>query len=95
MAQVSEKIKIYIIEGFGSRFHWTHDPAESSPEYYTCLGSVEVLLEYDEADLLDPNAAKLAQAESALEQARAEFAQKEQALIDRVQSLRALPHLEQ
>lgn len=95
MAQVSEQIKVYIVEGFGGRYYWTHDPSESSPEYYTCLGSVEVLVEYDEEDLIDPNAAKLAQAEAALEKARADFAQKEQALTDRVQSLRALPHLEQ
>lgn len=95
MAQVSEKIKIYIIEGFGQRFHWTHNAAESSPECYSCLGTVDVLVEYDEASLVDTHTAKLEQAEAALEKARADFSQKEQALIDRIQSLRALPHLEQ
>ena len=94
MAQVSEKIKVYIVEGPAGRFHTTTDMS-GSPEFYTILGFVTLDIEYDEADLTDPNAAKLAQAEAELEKARAEFSQKEQALIDRIQSLRALPHLDQ
>src|SRR5690554_2642633 len=56
------------------------------------VGETTTTVEYNEADLADPRAAQLAAAEQALEKHRADAQVKEQLLIDRVQSLKALTH---
>ena len=93
MSRISEKIKVYITDSVAGRHHWTHNAAETSPEFYTLRGVVEVLVEYEESDLVDPSEAAIAQAEAALEVARKDFRKKEQELMERIQSLRALPHI--
>lgn len=93
MSRISEKIKIYITDSPAGRIYWTHNVAETSPEFYTLRGVIEVLVEYEESDLVDPSEAAIAQAEAALEVARKEFHMKEHELLERIQSLRALPHI--
>lgn len=93
MALISEKVKIYIIDSIVGRSYWTQDLSKASPDFFTTLGSVEVMVQYDESALANPANAKLAQAEAALDKARSEFAAKEQAMLDRIQSLRALPYM--
>src|SRR5690606_10828061 len=56
------------------------------------VGETTTTVEYDESDLIGPCTAQLAAAEQALEQHRAESAVKEQQLLDRIQSLKALTH---
>lgn len=92
MAIIKQDVKLYILEWFGDRSLSMYDFSESDSRY-TCLGSVIVPVEYDEDDLIDPAAAQLAAAEAQLETLRAEFSVKEQAAIEKIQSLRALPHL--
>ena len=94
MATIRDTVKLYILGGarFGGRFYSTHDLASTFPDDYTNLGIVHAHVEYNESDLIDPRAAQLAAAEQALEKHRADAQVKEQLLIDRVQSLKALTH---
>lgn len=92
MAIVREKVKLYIIDGFTGRFFSTSNAAKDCPDVFSCLGEIEVPVEYDEDDLIDPRVAALNAAEAALQLHRAESHKKEQKLLDRIQSLRALPN---
>lgn len=92
MAIVKETVKLYVIEAFGEKSYWPSDLSISSPEYYTCLGSVDAAVEYDEAELMDPLAAQLAGAEAALQKHRAEAQARENALIERIESLRCIEY---
>ena len=93
MARIAEKVKIYIHQDVdtGERkyamFEFEHC------EWLALVGTTEALIEYDEDDLIDPRAAQLIKAEQELEAHRAEFAVKERRLLDKIESLRALPHL--
>lgn len=94
MARITEKVKIYIYQDVdtGTRsyhmFEFEHCP------WLIHVGTTEALIDFDEADLIDPRAAQLNKAEQDLEAHRAEFAAKERQLLDKIESLRALPHLE-
>lgn len=92
MAIIKQDVKLYILEWFGDRSLSMYDFSEND-SLYSCLGSVTVPVEYDEDDLIDPAAAKLAAAEAQLEAHRAESHAKEKILVDRVNSIKALPHL--
>ena len=94
MATIRDTVKLYILEDahFGGRFYSTHDLAGTWPGDYINLGTVYAHVEYNESDLNDPRAAQLAAAEQALERHRADAQVKEQQLIDRIQSLKALTH---
>src|SRR5690606_890869 len=89
MSTIKETVKLYIVDCYGDRMYFTHEPASDAT---LLLGSVDVTVEYDESTLLDPREAALNQAEHALEQHRAESHVKEQQLLDRIQSLKALTH---
>ena len=94
MATIRDTVKLYILEdaSIGGRFYSTHDLAGTFPGSYINLGIVHAHVEYNESDLVDPRVAQLAAAEQALEKHRAESHVKEQQLIDRIQSLKALAH---
>src|SRR5690554_6958941 len=94
MATIRDTVKLYVLGDahFGGRFYSTHDLASTFPDDYINLGTVHAHVEYNESDLIDPRAAQLAAAEQALEKHRAESHVKEQQLIDRIQSLKALTH---
>lgn len=96
MAQITEKVKIYIHQhaDTGRREYYMSDMAECCVSWLTLVGTVDAVIEYDEADLIDPSAAQLNKAEQDLEAHRAESAAKERQLLDRVESLRALSRLE-
>lgn len=93
MTRITEKVKIHIYQDVdtGARsyhmFEFEHCP------WLVQVGTTEALIDFDEADLIDPRTAQLNKAEQELEAHRAEFAVKERQLLDRVESLRALPHL--
>lgn len=93
MARITEKVKIYIYQDVetGKRSYYTVE-LNCCP-WLVHVGTNEALVDFDEADLIDPRTAQLNQAEQDLEQARADFAVKERQLMDRIESLRALPHL--
>lgn len=93
MARITEKVKIYIHQDVdtGAR---SYDTVEmKSLKWLVQVGTTEALIEYDESDLKDIRAAQLEKAERELEEHRAEFAAKERQLLDKIESLRALPHL--
>ena len=94
MATIRDTVKLYILEDahVGGRFYSTHDLAGTFPGDYINFGTVHAHVEYNDSDLIDPRAAQLAAAEQALEKHRAESHVKEQQLIDRIQSLKALAH---
>ena len=89
MATIRETVKLHIVDCFGERMYFTHEPASDA---ILLLGSVDATVEYDESTLIDPRDAELKQAEQALQSARAEFSVTEQRLLDRIQSLKALTH---
>jgi len=92
MATIRETVKLYIYR----------DRHDGQVKYFTLrmehcdwlvlVGETTTTVEYDDSDLIDPRAAQLAAAEQALEKHRAESHVKEQQLIDRIQSLKALTH---
>lgn len=94
MATIRDTVKLYILEDVstGGRFYSTHDLASTWPGDYINLGTVHANVEYNESDLIDPHTAQLAAAEQALEKHRADAHFKEQQLLDRIQSLKALTH---
>lgn len=61
-------------------------------DWMVLVGETEVAVEYDDSMLLDPRAAQLAAAEQELQKHRADAQVKEQQLLDRIQSLKALTH---
>lgn len=95
MARIKDKVKIYIHHhaDTGCREYHVHD-LTSTRRWLTLVGTTEALIEYDEADLADQRTTQLNKAERDLETHRAESAVKERQLLDRVESLRALSHLE-
>lgn len=92
MARITEKVKIYIYRDndTGPLTYLVHET--SSLPWLTLVGTTEALIDFDEASLMDPRDAQLIKAEQALEAHRAEFAVKERQLLDKIESLRALPH---
>lgn len=94
MARITEKIKIYIYKHANTGVLGYFTVALEHCPWLTPVGTTEALVDFDEADLADPHAAQLIQAEQELETHRAEFALKERQLLDKIDSLRALPHLE-
>lgn len=93
MALIQKTIKIYILENaVGDISYDTFKPSPDS-DWFICHGETETVIEYDDSILLDSRAAQLANAEAQLETLRAEFSVKEKAAIEKIQSLRALPHL--
>lgn len=93
MARITEKVEIYIYQDVdtGARSYYTVELGLCP--WLVHVGTTEALIEYDEADLIDPRTAQLIKAEQELESHRAEFAIKERQLLDKIESLRALPHL--
>ena len=93
MARITEKVKIYIHQDIntGELDYHVHDLTDTC-HWLTLVGTTVALIDFDEADLVDPRTAQLNKAEQDLEAHRAEFAVKERQLLDRVESLRALPH---
>ena len=92
MATIRDTVKIYIHRNTdtGEVVHSTVQLSGCS--WLVLVGETAATVEYDEADLADPRAAQLAAAEQALELHRADAQAKEQQLIDRIQSLKALAH---
>lgn len=94
MARITEKVKIYIYQDAdtGARSYFMVE-LEHCP-WLIHVGTTEALIDFDEASLIDPRTAQLNKAEQELEKARADFAVSERQLLDKIESLRALPHLE-
>lgn len=92
MARISEKVKIYVHQESDSDriAYFTH---RSNTEWWVFLGEVEATVDYEESELKNPKEAQLEQAEAALDKARSEFAAQEHKLLERIQSLRALPYI--
>lgn len=93
MSRITEKVKIHIYQDVdtGARSYYMVE-LEHCP-WLIHVGTTEALIDFDEADLIDPRTAQLNKAEQELEAHRAEFAVKERQLLDKIESLRALPHL--
>lgn len=92
MATIRDTVKLYIYrDRHDGRIQYFTLRMEHC-DWMVLAGETEVAVEYDEADLIDPRAAQLAAAEQELEKHRAESHVKEQQLIDRIQSLKALTH---
>lgn len=93
MARITEKVKIYIYQDAdtGARSYFTVEMEHCS--WLAHVGTTEAVIDFDEADLVDPRTAQLNKAEQDLEAHRAEFAVKERQLLDKIESLRALPNL--
>lgn len=96
MARITEKVKIYIHQGIktGRHEYYMSDMTDYCGGWLKLVGTVDAVIEYDEADLVDPHATQLKRAERELKAHRAESAAKERQLLDKLESLRALPHLE-
>lgn len=90
MATIRDTVKLYIYRSHhdGQVKYFTL-PMEHC-DWLVLVGETTTTVEYDEADLIDPRTAQLAAAEQELEKHRADAHVKEQQLIDRVLSLRAL-----
>lgn len=92
MATIRESVKIYIYrDRHDGQVKYFTLPMEHC-DWLVLVGETTTMVEYNESDLIDPRTAQLAAAEQALEKHRAESHVKEQKLIDRVQSLKALTH---
>src|SRR5690554_1634297 len=92
MATIRDTVKIYIYRNTDSGEVVYSTIQLVGCDWLVLVGETTTTVEYDEADLIDPRAAQLAAAEQALEKHRAESHVKEQQLIDRIQSLKALTH---
>lgn len=95
MARIKDKVKIYIHQhaDTGCLEYHVHD-LTGTCHWLALVGTVDAVIEYDEADLVDPHAAQLKKVEQELEAHRTESAVKERQLLDKIESLRAFPHLE-
>src|SRR5690554_3937741 len=92
MATIRDTVKIYIHRNADSG-EVVHSTVQlSGCSWLALVGETTTTVEYNESDLADPRAAQLAAAEQALEKHRDESHVKEQQLIDRIQSLKALTH---
>lgn len=94
MARITEKIKIYIYKHVDTGVLGYFTVALEHCPWFALVGTTETPIDFDESDLVDPHAAQLNKAEQELEAHRAESALKERQLLDKIDSLRALPHLE-
>jgi|SRR5690554_5547135 len=92
MATIRDTVKIYIYRNTDSGEVVYSTIQLVGCDWLVLVGETTTTVEYDEADLADPRAAQLAAAEQALERHRADAQVKEQQLIDRIQSLKALTH---
>jgi len=92
MATIRDTVKLYIYrDRHDGRIQYFTLRMEHC-DWLVLVGETTTAVEYDEADLADPRAAQLAAAEQALERHRADAHVKEQQLLDRIQSLKALTH---
>src|SRR5690554_3428681 len=92
MATIRDSVKLYIYrDRHDGRIQYFTLRMEHC-DWLVLVGETEVAVAYNESDLIDPRAAQLVAAEQALEKHRAEAHVKEQQLIDRIQSLKALAH---
>lgn len=92
MATIRDTVKLYIYrDRHDGRIQYFTLRMEHC-DWMVLAGETEVAVEYNESDLADPRAAQLAAAEQALQKHRAEAHVKEQQLIDRIHSLKALTH---
>ena len=92
MATIKDTVKLHIYRNTDSGEVVYSTVQLAGCDWLVLVGETAATVEYDEADLIDPRAAQLAVAEQALEKHRADAQVKEQLLIDRVQSLKALTH---
>lgn len=93
MARITDKVKIYIYQHADTGEHRYFTAELVHCPWLICVGTVDTVIEY-EADFIDPHGAQLKKAEQELETHRAESAAKERWLLDKLESLRALPHLD-
>jgi len=92
MSNIKDTVKLYIYrDRHDGQVKYFTLPMEHC-DWLTLVGETTTTVEYSESDLIDPRAAQLAAAELALERHLAESHVKEQQLIDRIQSLKALTH---
>src|SRR5690554_583369 len=92
MATIRDAVKLYIYrDRHDGRIQYFTLRMEHC-DWLVLVGETMTTVEYNESDLIDPCTAQLAAAEQALERHRADAQVKEQQLIDRVQSLKALTH---
>lgn len=92
MATIRDTVKLYIYrDRHDGRIQYFTLRMEHC-DWLTLVGETEVAVEYDDSMLLDPREAELKQAEDALQKHRADAQVKEQQLLDRIQSLKALTH---
>lgn len=93
MAIVREKVKLYVVQDLcDEKITLLQWPPSEHCSWAVVVGETEAEAEYDTENLIDPRVAELAQAEEALQSCRAKFATEEKKLLDRIQSLRALPN---
>src|SRR5690554_666188 len=92
MATIRDTVKIYIYRArHDGQVKYFTLPMEHC-DWLVLVGETMTTVEYNDSDLIDPCTAQLAAAEQALEKHRADAQVKEQQLIDRIQSLKALTH---
>lgn len=92
MATIRDTVKLYIYrDRHDGRIQYFTLRMEHC-DWLVLVGETEVAVEYDDSMLIDPRESELKQAEEALQKHRADAQVKEQQLIDRIQSLKALTH---
>lgn len=92
MATIRDTVKLYIYRArHDGQVKYFTLPMEHC-DWLVLVGETMTTVEYNDSDLIDPCTAQLAAAEQELEKHRAESHVKEQQLIDRIQSLKALTH---
>lgn len=92
MATIRDTVKLYIYrDRHDGRIQYFTLRMEHC-DWMVLAGETEVAVEYDDSMLIDPREAELKQAEEALQKHRADAQVKEQQLLDRIQSLKALTH---
>lgn len=94
MARITEKVKIHIYQDVDTGALSCYTSELDHCSWLAHVGTIEALVEFDEADLIDPRTAQLNKAEQELESYRAAFAVTERQMLDKIESLRALPLLE-
>src|SRR5690606_30560943 len=89
---VKDNVKIFIYRNTDSGEVVYSTVQLAGCDWRVLVGETTTTVEYNESDLIDPRAAQLAAAEHELEKHRADAQVKEQQLLDRIQSLKALTH---
>lgn len=92
MATIKDTVKLHIYRNTDSGEVVYSTVHLAGCDWLVLVGETTTAVEYNESDLIDPRAAQLTAAEQALEKHRADAQVKEQQLIDRLQSLKALTH---